>query len=197
MATHSSVLAWRIPGTGQPGRLPFMGSHRVGHDWRDLAAAAHNRALINICWIHIGENVWIIGLISYSSVQLLSCVWLFVIPWTAACQAALFVTNSWSLLKLMSINSRCHPPISSSVVPFFSCLQLFPISGSFPMNQFFISGSQSTRASTLASVLPVNIQDWSALGWTGWISLKSKGLSRVFSYTTVQKHQFFSTQLSL
>ena len=158
---------------------------------------AHNRALINICWMHTGENMWIIGLISYSSVQLLSRVWLFVTPWTAACQAALSITNSWSLLKLMSINSRRHPTISSSVVPFFSCLQLFPISGSFPMNQFFTSGSPSTGASALASVLPVNIQDWFPLGLTGLISLQSKGLSRVFFSTTIQKHQFFSTQLSL
>ena len=96
-----------------------------------------------------------------------------------------------------SLSWWCHPTISSSVVPFFSCLQLFPISGSFPMNQFFTSGSQSTGASALASVLPVNIQDWFPLGLTGLISLQSKGLSRVFFNTTIQKHQFFSTQLSL
>ena len=88
----------------------------------------------------------------------------------------------------------CHPAISSSVVP-FSRLQSCPASGSFPMTQFFASGGQSIGAS--ASVLPLNTQDWSPLGYTGWISLKSKGLSRVFSYTTVQKHQFFSAQLSL
>ena len=87
-----------------------------------------------------------------------------------------------------------HPTISSFVVPFFSCLQSFPASGSFQMNQFFPSGGQTIGAS--ASVLPINIQDWSPLGWTGWISLKSKGLSRVFSNTKVQKHQF-CTQLSL
>ena len=90
----------------------------------------------------------------------------------------------------------CHPAISSSVIPFSSCLQSFPASGSFRMNQFFTSGGQSTGVSASASVLPMNIQDWSPLGWTGWISLQSKGLSRVFSNTTVQKHQLFGTQLS-
>ena len=90
----------------------------------------------------------------------------------------------------------CHPTISSSVVP-FSRLQSFPASGSFPMSQFFASGGQSIGVLASASVLPMNIQDWSPLGWTGWTSLQSKGLSRVFSNTTVQKHQFFSTQLSL
>ena len=84
----------------------------------------------------------------------------------------------------------CHPTISSSVVPFSSCLQCFPASGSFSMSQFFTSGGQSIWVSASASVLPMNIQDWFPLGWTGWISLLSKGLSRVFSNTTVQKHQF-------
>ena len=95
------------------------------------------------------------------------------------------------------LNRRCHPTILSSVVPFSSCLQSFPASGSFPMSQFFTSGGQSIGVSASASVLPMNIQDWSPLGWTGLISLQSKGLSRVFSNTTVQKHQFFSAQLSL
>ena len=91
----------------------------------------------------------------------------------------------------------CHPTISSSVIPFSSHLQSFPASGSFPMSQLFTSGGQSTRASLSASVLPKTIQGWSPLGWTSWTSLQSKGLSRVFSSTTVQKHKFFSTQLSL
>ena len=91
----------------------------------------------------------------------------------------------------------CHPAISSSVVPFSSCPQSLPASGSFPMSQLFATGGQSIGVSTSASVPPMNIQDWSPLGWTGWISLQSKGLSRVFSNTTVQKHQFFSAQLSL
>ena len=90
----------------------------------------------------------------------------------------------------------CHPAISSSVVPFSSCPQFRPASGSFPMSQLFAWGGQSIGVSASASVLPMNSQDWSPLGWTGWTSLQSKGLSRVFSNTTVQKHQFFSAQLS-
>jgi len=91
----------------------------------------------------------------------------------------------------------CHPTISSSVIPFSSCLHSFPASGCFPMSQFFTSGGQTIGVSASASVLPMNSQDWSPLGWTGWICLQSKGLSRVFSNTTVQKHQFFGTRLSL
>ena len=91
----------------------------------------------------------------------------------------------------------CHPAISSSVIPFSSCPQSLPASGSFPMSQLFTWGGHSIGLSALASVLPVNTQDWSPLGWTGWISLQAKGLSRVFSNTTAQKHHFFSTQLSL
>ena len=91
----------------------------------------------------------------------------------------------------------CHPTISSSVIPFSFCPQSFPASWSFQMSQLFTSGSQCIGVSASVSVLPMNTQDWSPLGWTGWISLQSKGFSRVFSNTTVQKHQFFSTQLSL
>ena len=91
----------------------------------------------------------------------------------------------------------CHSTISSSVVPFSSCPQSFPASGSFQMSQLFASGGQSIGVLASTSDLPINTQDWSPLGWTGWISLQSKGLSRVFSNTTVQKHQFFSAQLSL
>ena len=90
----------------------------------------------------------------------------------------------------------CHPAISSSVVPFSSCPQSLPASGSFPMSQLFTWDGQSTGVSALASVLPMNTQYWSPLEWTGWISLQSKGFSRVFSNTTVQKHQFFGAQLS-
>ena len=90
----------------------------------------------------------------------------------------------------------CHPTISSSVIPFSSHLQSFPASGSFPMSQLFAWGGQNIGVSALASVLPMNTQDWYPLEWTGWTSLQSKGLSRVFSNTTVQKHQFFSAQLS-
>ena len=90
----------------------------------------------------------------------------------------------------------CHPAISSSVVPFSSCPQSLPASESFPMSQLFAWGGQSIGISTSASVLPMNTQDWSPLEWTGWISLQSKGLSRVFSNTTVQKHQVFGAQIS-
>ena len=90
----------------------------------------------------------------------------------------------------------CHPAISSCVVPLSSCPQSLPASGSFPMSQLFAWDGQSIGVSASASVLPMNTQDWSPLGWTGWISLQSKGLSRVFSNTTVQKHQFFGAQLS-
>ena len=93
------------------------------------------------------------------------------------------------------LSRGCHPTISSSGIPFSSCLQSSPASGPFPMSQFFASGGQSIGASASASVLPMNIQDWSPLGWTGWISLQSKGLSRAFSNTTVQKNRFFGTQL--
>ena len=129
----------------------------------------------------------------FSSVQSLSHVWLFATPWTAARQASLTIINSRSLLKLMFIESWCHPTISSCVIPFSSCLQSFPAPGSFPMSQFFASGGQSIGASVL--VLPMNIQDWFPLEWTGLISLQSKGLSRVFSNITVHKYQFFCTHL--
>ena len=95
------------------------------------------------------------------------------------------------------LSGWCHPTISSSVIPFSSHLQSFPASGSFPVSWFFSSGDQSIGTSASASVHPMDIQDWFPLGWTGWISLQSKGLSGVFSSTTVQKHQFFCTQPSL
>ena len=112
-----------------------------------------------------------------------------VMTWTASCQSSMSITNSQSLLKFMSIKSGmptkhliiCHP---------FSCLQTFPASRSFPVSHFLASGSQSIGVSASTSVLPKNMQDWFPLGLTGWTSLQSKGLSRVFSNTTVQKHQF-------
>ena len=94
------------------------------------------------------------------------------------------------------LSQWCHPTISSSVIPFSSCLQSFPASGSFQMSQLFAAGGQSIGVSASTSVLPMNTQDWSPFGWTGWISLQSKGLSRVFSNTTVHKQQFFCAQLS-
>ena len=106
--------------------------------------------------------------VQFSSVQLLSCVWLFATPWTAARQASLSNTNCQSLLKLMSLSQWCHPAISSFVVPFSSCPQSLPASGPFPMSQLFAWGGKSIGVSALASVLPMNTQDWSPLGWTNW-----------------------------
>ena len=133
----------------------------------------------------------------FSSVQSLSHIWLSATQWTAVHQPSLSLTNSWVYSNSCPLSQWCHPTISSSVIPFSSHLQSFPASESFQMSQFFTSGGQSIGVSSSTSVLPMNIQDWFPLGWTGWISLQSKGLSRVFYNTTVQKHQFFSAQLSL
>ena len=133
--------------------------------------------------------------VQFSSVQSLSRVQLFTTPWTAACQASLSINNSQSPPKPMSIESAMLSNHLILCVP-FSCPQSFPASGSFSMSQLFASGSQSIGISASASVLPMDIQDLFPLGWTGWIPLPSKGLSRVFSNTIVQKHQFFGTQLS-
>ena len=137
-----------------------------------------------------------IRFIQFTSLQLLSHVRPFVVWWTAAQQTSLSITSSGSYLNSCPLRQWCHPTISASVIPFSSCLQTFPTSGSFQMSQLFTSGGQSIGVSALASVLPMNIKDWFPLEWTGWISLLSKGLSRVFSNTIVQKHQFFCTQLS-
>ena len=132
-----------------------------------------------------------------SSVQSLSCVQLFVTPGTAARQASLSITNSPSLLKLFSIESVMPSNHLILCHPLHLRLQSCSAPGSFPMSQFFTSGGQSIGVSASASVLPMNIQDRFPLGWTGWLSLLSKRLSRVYSNTTVQKHQFFGAQLSL
>ena len=150
-----------------------------------LAEVCSSLLLWNPCWWNL-----------LFLVQSLSHVQLFETLWMAACQASLSFTVSRSLLKLMSIKLMM-PTISSSVSAFSSCPQSFPESGFFPMSCLSASGSQIIGASASASVLPVNIQGWSPLGLTGLISLQSKGISRVFSNTTVQKHQFFSAQLSL
>ena len=140
--------------------------------------------------------------LQFSSVQSLSCVQLFVTPWTAARQVSLSITAPRACSNSCPLSRWCHPIISSSVIPSSPCLQSFPASGSFPTSQFFASGSQSIGASASASVLPMNIQDWYPLGLTGLISLQSRGLSRVFSNTTVQKASilqcsaFFIVQLS-
>ena len=134
----------------------------------------------------------------FSSVQSLSRVWLFGTPLDPRHARPPSPSSTPRIYGNSCLLSQwCHPTISSSVIPFSSHLQSFPASQCFPMSQFFTSGSQSTGVSASASVLPVNIHDWSPLGWTGWISLQSEGLSRVFSNTTVQKHQFFGIQLSL
>ena len=129
-------------------------------------------------------------------VQLLSCVQHFATPWTAAQWASLPINNSQGLLKLRYIKSVMPSNHLILCVPFSSHLQSFPASGSFQMSQFFVSGGHSTGVSDSASALPMNIQDWFPLGWTGWIFLQSKGLSRVFSNTTAQKHQFFNFRYS-
>ena len=136
-----------------------------------------------------------INSVQFSSVQLLSHVRLFATPWIAVRQAFTVCHQTPRAHSDSCPSSQwCHPPISSSVVPFSSCPQSLPASGSFPMSQLFAWGSIGVSAS--ASFLPVNTQDWSPLEWTGWISLQSRVLSRVLSNTTLQKHQFFSTQPS-
>ena len=125
-----------------------------------------------------------------------SHVQLFATPWIAARQASLSITNSQIHWDSRPSSQWCHPAISSSGVPFSSCPQSLPASESFPVSQLFAWGGQNTGVSALASFLPKKSQGWSPSEWTGWISLQSKGLSGVFSNTTVQKHQFFSTQPS-
>ena len=140
---------------------------------------------------------YITGLSSqFSSAQLFSHVRLFATPCTAAHQASLSITNSWSIFKLISIALVMPSNHLILCCPLLLPPSIFPSIRVFSMSQFFTSGGQSIGVSASASVLPMNIQDWFPLGWTGWISLQSKGLSRVFSNTAVQKHQFFGTQLS-
>ena len=130
--------------------------------------------------------------VEFSSVQSLSHVWVFVTPWTAARQASLAISNSWSLVKLMSIALVMPSNRLILCCPLLLPSSIVPALGSFPMSWFFALGSQSIGVAATASVLPMNIQDWFPLGWTDWISLQSKGLSRVFSNTTIQKHQNYS-----
>ena len=132
---------------------------------------------------------------SSQSVQSLSHVQLFATPWTAAHQASLSIANSRACSNLCPSSWWCHPTLSSSVVPFSSHLQSFPASGSFQIDQLFALSGQSIGDSASASVLRMNIQDWFPLGSTGWISWQSKGLSRVSSNPTVQKHLFLGAQL--
>ena len=157
----------------------FMGRCFSRHMWRILKSNCYS------------------SLFHYQFIQSFSRVRLFATPWTAARQASCPSATPGVNSNSCPLSQWCHPTISSSVIPFSSRLQSFLASGSFPMSQFFASGGQSIGVSTSAPVFPMNTQDWSPLRWTGWISLQSKGLSRVFSNTTVQKHQFFGAQLSL
>ena len=156
MATHSSILVWRI-------------------QWTEEAGGLQSSSVQFSC-----------SVVSDSAT-----------PWTAARQASLSITNSRSLLRFLSIELMMPSNHFISVVPFSSCLQSFPALGASQMSQLFASGCQSIGASASASVLAMNIQDWFPLGWTSLTSLQSKGRSRVFTNTTVQKYQFFSVQLSL
>ena len=133
----------------------------------------------------------------FSSLQSLSRVRLFATPWTAARQASLSINNFWSLPQLMSIESVMPSNHFILCRPLLLLPSIFPSIRVFTMSQLFAWGGQSIGVSASASVLQMNTKDWSPLGWAGWISLQSKGLSSVFSNTTVQKHQFFSTQFSL
>ena len=126
--------------------------------------------------------------LSVSYVQWLSHVWLFVTPGTTACRPPYPSPTPGVHTNLCPLWQWCHPNISSSVIPFSSCTQSFQASESFQMSQLFISGGQSIAVSASTSVAPMNTQDWSPLAWTGWISLQSKGLSRVFSNTTVSEY---------
>ena len=154
--------------------------------------------MIVITQLSFSQKIWFLlkgyWMFSFSSVQSLSRVLLFVTPWITALQASLSITNYRSSLRLTSIESVMHSAISSSVVPFSSCPQSLPASGSFPMSQLFEWGGQSTGVSALASVLPKKSQGWSPLEWTGWNSLQSMGLSK--SSPTPQFKSINSSALS-
>ena len=175
-----------------------------GQRFVDIVYPFKNQLLVFLIFLlffnlyFISSLIFIISflLLTFSSVQSLSCVWLFATPWSTARQASLSITNSRSLLKLMSVESVMP---SSHLILCRPLLLLPPIPPSirvFPMSQIFAWGGQSTEVSALASFLPKKSQGWSPSEWTGWISMQSKGLSRVFSNTTVQKHQFFGAQPS-
>ena len=151
---------------------------------KSLSKLGLDRGNSDLSTIIMGMIFW------FSSVQF-SRVWPSVTPQTAARQAPRPLLTPRVYSNLRPLSWWCHPPIASSVVPFSSHLQSFPASRSFQMSQFFASGGQRIGVLASASVLPMNIQDWFPLGWAGWISLQSKGLSKVFSNTTIQKHQFF------
>ena len=151
--------------------------------------------------MRLNKNPEFLNEIQFSSVQLLSRVWLFATPWIAARQASLSITISQSSPNSCALSRWCHPAISSSVIPFSSCPQSLPAAGFFPVSQLFTWGGQSIGVSASASVLPKKSQDWSPLEWTGWISLQSKGLSKSLlqHYTSkasiLWRSAFFTVQL--
>ena len=151
------------------------------------------RGWINATWVkNIGNSSW--ALSSVQSYVMSDSLWPYGLQHSRLpCSSP--TPGAYSNSRPLSW--WCHPTVSFSAIPFSSCLQSFLASGSFPMRWFFESGGQSIEGSASASILPINIQDWFLLGWTGWISLQSKGFSRVFFNSTVQKHQFFGPQLSL
>ena len=200
MATHSSVLAWRIPGTVEPGGLLSMGSHRVRHDWSNLADSLSPSVTLTLSYKCVSH-------FAVSDATYPCCCCLFS---RYPCQTLRPHGLQHTRLLCPSLSPRvcanscslsqcCYLTFSSSVVPFSSCPQVLPASGSFPMSQSFTSGGQSTgaSASASASVLSMNIQGLFSLGLTGLIFLLPKGLSKVFSNTTSWKHQFFGTRPSL
>ena len=159
--------------------------------WRELEITEHTHT-----HTHTGLRFWAISS-EFSSVNLVAQSYLTLCnPMDCSMPGFRLHHHLLELAQTCPSSWWWHPTISSSVISFSSCLQSFPAAGSFPMRQFFASGGQSMGVSASKSVLPMNTQDWSPLGWTGWISLQSKGLSRVFSNTTIQKHQFFSAKLS-
>ena len=168
-ATHSGIL----PGESQ-GQRTLAGYSPWGHKKSDTTERLDVCITGSLCCIPEINRTLLINCL-FSLVQSLSCVRLFGTPWTAALQASLSITSSWSCSNSCPLSQWCHPTISSSVVPFSSRLQSFPVSGLFKW--VGSSSGQSIGASASASVLPMNTQDWSPLGWTGWISLQSKGLS--------------------
>ena len=225
MATPSSTLAWKIPWMEEPGGLPSLGLHRVGHDWSHLAAAAAAWIVVwRWCshgvysgepssWVSWGsrvpacrqaqESTQFLASHLFSSVQFSrSVVSDSLRPHEPQHTRPLCPSPTPGVHPNPCPLSRwCHPTISSSVVSFSSCPQSFPASGSFQMSQIFTSGGQSIGISVSASVLPLNIQDWFCLGWTGWISLLSKGLSSLLKHysskaSVLQCSAFFIVQVS-
>ena len=187
------ALAGRLLTTGSPGKSFVAFKFSFSIFWVLVSFLTIG------CIVHTDAFITFLLFYQFSSVYSLSRVRVFATPWTAAQQASLSITSSQSLLKLMSMSWMswwCHPTISSSVIPFSPSPQSFPASGSFQMSQLFASGGQNIGVSASSSVLPMNIQDWFPLGWSVWISLQSKGLSRVIMSKIIKEkcisslHQF-------